>query len=535
MNEHRLSWIAIAIFLGSFGVMASDYETAVQKLKSGDARSAARLLENVVKGGDGRYEVLLYLGNAYFLSGQVDKAIKIYESAISINTSAREAFVNLASAYSAAGRHSEAIKQYHAVLDKWGENVDVNYNLAVAYRFSGDLKEAEFYAKKAHELNPADGEMVGGLGEILELMGRVDDARNLYIADLKAHPRNIRPRVNLARLYLNRGNFSQAEKEARSAVEADPNYYAPHLVLGDLFRAKGDMDVAIYEYRAAVSRNPNNSEANARLGSVYEDLNDVENAKNFYGDALRCDERSLEVTIKLGSLLLRSGDYFGAKEVLTRAQDKVGKSATLFDLMGVTYLRLHNFEKSEYWFMQALELDSLNQKVALDFGMLRFEQNRITEALELLEKSAKQGYETYDLHYFLGRSYFAKKRYGEALEQFKKLPVSDVKAYAGYLWIGKSCEQMGSMGSAEASYLKGIEVCKTNPDAWFEAADFYYRNRMVESYEKCSEYFEKTLELDSKYPKRDQIVLALEQIKAKINRNTNEKNEKEVDDEQRQK
>jgi hypothetical protein len=92
---------------------------------------------------------------------------------------------------------------------------------------------------------------------------------------------------------------------------------------------------------------------------------------------------------------------------------------------------------------------------------------------------------------------------------------------------------MNDFSNAEKMLLKTIELEKDNPDTYFETADFYFRNRLEDKFGKCVEFYEKTLELDSKYHKWDIIIKNLDVITGKIHRADKVTSEKAIAEEKK--
>jgi Tfp pilus assembly protein PilF len=149
-------------------------------------------------------------------------------------------------------------------------------------------------------------------------------------------------------------------------------------------------------------------------------------------------------------------------------------------------------------------------------GTLYFEQGRFNDALVPLEMAYKEGIETYELSYYLARIYLKRNKEQEAITLLKKLVIMDSKRYEGHMWLGRAYEAVKDLKNAEAAYFKPIEFLPNNPDVYFEIAEFVYRQRLTDMWHICAAYYEKTLELDTKYPKREQIIANLKLINVKV-------------------
>ncbi|OGS33369.1 MAG: hypothetical protein A2293_08840 [Elusimicrobia bacterium RIFOXYB2_FULL_49_7] len=528
----RLTGVIIAVMMLVRSVLAQE-ELDMAKIRSllalGEYSEAAVLLEVAVKKEPSRYEYQLYLGNAYFAGNKLDKAIERYKLSLRLNSGAKEAAINLATAYSAKGLHAEAIEQYLTLLKDFGENPDIRYNLALAYRFSGDLKMAEKNIQSAIDQRPNDAEFINLLGELQVVTGRLDEAEKSYIKAIRVNPADGLSRVSLARLYFQQNDYRRAEEEAKIAAVMDSRLSSVHELLGDIYQAKGDNDLAIYEYNTAFSRNPGNPALLMNLGGVYEALKRFQDAKKYYLMAVEKKPASLEFRLKLSGLLIKMSSLFEARDILKEALDANAKNVQLLDMLGAVYMRLRNFEKSEYYLQEALKINPDFQKARMDLGLLMFEQGKYSSAESLLEEVRKTGFVSYELNLYLGRINLRKKNNDKALDFFKELVDMAPDLLESHLWVGRANEALLKPLEAESAFLRGIRVDSTNPDAYFEAADYYFRNRIVNKYPQCVGFYQKTLDMDSKYPKRDYIIENISIIEGKVKRIERVKTEKEID------
>jgi len=69
--------------------------------------------------------------------------------------------------------------------------------------------------------------------------------------------------------YYQRGEYDEAIKEFRKALELNPERSEIHYNLGLVLEAKGLLQEAIQEYKKALELNPEDAEAHNNLGIVY--------------------------------------------------------------------------------------------------------------------------------------------------------------------------------------------------------------------------------------------------------------------------
>ncbi|MDH3269902.1 MAG: tetratricopeptide repeat protein [Gemmatimonadota bacterium] len=128
------------------------------------------------------------------------------------------------------------------------------YNiLAYSYAGSGDLEAADSLSQRYVELEPDEPNPWDSRGEILELAGRIDDAREAYREALRIRP-DFRFAINhLARSYLRENDPAGARQELAKFRESDlPDVRIRAMALeADSYLWEGEVDEAIALYESA--------------------------------------------------------------------------------------------------------------------------------------------------------------------------------------------------------------------------------------------------------------------------------------------
>lgn len=178
--------------------------------------------------------------------GRLDETMSCYQKAIALDPYYVEPYNDLGIVYEMKGWQDEAIELYKTALE-----IDPNYlaaysNLAIIYEERGDLKIAAEYWKRRADLGSPDDYWTQKAGRHLEYIGMIieDVARGLKeeeIINLIEDMKKNRPLVDLtlqekdekkqkaisflnsAEVKLQRGEYSQALKDAGFAKHLDPS------------------------------------------------------------------------------------------------------------------------------------------------------------------------------------------------------------------------------------------------------------------------------------------------------------------------
>lgn len=272
--------------------------------KAGDTEGARR-----------RYEEAAALQPAFALpwtnlaelaarAGDFAGAVNICEEAAARQPEEPAFRYNLARHLAAAGRSDDAIAEYRRVLDLDPDDARAWNNLALLLAESGNLEGAERCYRKALEhapdftltlaranlgnllmdagrfdegaavyeegvaLDPANAELMNGLGWRHDRAGNAEKALHWYGRALETAPGYARARLNRAGLHLRAGRMDEAERDAREAVAAAPNAPQTHHALGEVLAARGDTAGARAAFGAALALSPDFAPSRAALDAL---------------------------------------------------------------------------------------------------------------------------------------------------------------------------------------------------------------------------------------------------------------------------
>ena len=186
------------------------------------------------------------------------------------NKPSKEQIINQAFKFHSQGNISKASKYYQFFINQGFEDYQVFSNYGNILRDLGKLEEAEFFTRKAIELNP-----------------------NFAITH-----------SNLGNIFRDLGNLKEAEKSYRKAIELNPDFANAYSNLGNIFRDLGNLKEAEKSYRKAIELNPNFANAYSSLGLIFNDLGNFEDAINHYKKALKLNN---ELSMAKGGLIESKG------------------------------------------------------------------------------------------------------------------------------------------------------------------------------------------------------------------------------------
>jgi type IV pilus assembly protein PilF len=186
-----------------------------------------------------------------------------------------------------------------------------------------------------------------------------------------------------AEIFLNKGisfiemrQFNSAAKELLEAEKYSPYDHKIHYFLGMAYHGKGMRDKAIEEFKEAISLKEDYSEAHNYLGTLYSDL-------ERWDQAIEEFDRALANPI-----------YDTPAMALYNA--------------GWAYYAKKDYKTALIKYKEALIREpstKLRPRIEKNIGLVYFDQNNISEAIEHFKKSVELNSSLYDAHFLLGECY----------------------------------------------------------------------------------------------------------------------------------
>jgi serine/threonine protein kinase/Tfp pilus assembly protein PilF len=139
----------------------------------------------------------------------------------------------------------------------------------VAWLLDWDKVGAEKEFLRAFELNPNYPTAHQWYSRYLRAIGKLDEGfREIKRAE-QADPLSLVIINNVAEIYIDRGDFSAADKECRRMIDLDPNFWAAHQTLGIVLVKQGRYDEALAEAQKSTQFANRSNASLALLGHVY--------------------------------------------------------------------------------------------------------------------------------------------------------------------------------------------------------------------------------------------------------------------------
>lgn len=186
----------------------------------------------------------------------------------------------------------------------------------------GDFAHALVLARRAAEEFPTKPDILTALGNVLDLHGELDEARETFELAVVLDPAGVLQHYNLGAVLERLGDEGQAESCYRRALELDenlPSMVEANAALGALLRRQGRLDEAEEVYDRYLQEDPLDIEMLVEHGICLSDLERLEEAIERFEAALSLEPEHAGALYNEAITLYRLGHYAQARETMERA------------------------------------------------------------------------------------------------------------------------------------------------------------------------------------------------------------------------
>ncbi|MBE4751534.1 tetratricopeptide repeat protein [Corallococcus sp. ZKHCc1 1396] len=324
-------------------------------------RTAARL-QPVFAKHPGELSLAYPLGTAYFKLRRFAEAVPVLEQ-VAAADQPDHLIVHyyLASYYLYAQDGNRAVTRLQRYLalrpEKLaGNDFQIHELLGKAHLLRRDTPAARAAFEKSQAGRQESAPAQIGLAAVLEMEGRVPEARALLERLVTKFPQVAEPKERLARLYLSAGDVPRAEAQALALVKLGGTP-AAHLLLGDVRLAQKQPAQAETEFRKVLQLQPGLLMGQIAVGKALQAQSRHEEAIQFLETAVKAGGGSLELWATLGSVNRRAGRFQRAVEVHRRVVEMAPRQALGWMLLGADHFATGQWDQAIEDYSGALQVE----------------------------------------------------------------------------------------------------------------------------------------------------------------------------------
>jgi tetratricopeptide (TPR) repeat protein len=381
-------------------------------------------------------ETLRRLAGSYEELGQFDLAAETIRKALQFNpANAAELRQALAADLLNAGKLEEAVGVYEQVVTDDPDEVEPRLRIAEIYLQSGNLAKAREAMDKARALKPDAIEVRFAEARLLQAEGRPKDAIRAMrdILDATKRPTyttqqggaRIELLAQLAGMHRMLEQTNEAVAAYREILQLNPERGAGVTAeIIDTYRGGKQFDDAQKEADAAVKKYPNDRVIRVARASLEADLGRVDNAAAEVRKLLDGSSTDYRIYLALVGVYEKGRKFDEAAKALDSAEKLAMDNDAKFEvwfMRGAMYEKMKDIARAEAEFRKALGVSPDNPNVLNYLGYMLADRNqRLPEALELIQKAVSREPANGAFLDSLGWVYYRMGRFSEAEEHIRK-------------------------------------------------------------------------------------------------------------------
>jgi tetratricopeptide (TPR) repeat protein len=222
----------------------------------------------------------LRAGMANERTGNYPLAVKAYRRGLEIEPENPDILNALGFSFFQQGKSREAVATLEKALAVDPKNWKAHNNMALASIDLGEFAVAEAHYRESLAIEPQPA-IYNDLGFVLDRQGLADEAAELYRKSLELDPDSASAHYNLATSLARRGEFAEAERHFRAALEVNPSAPA-YTALAFVVWQQGRVDEASARLHDAIEVDPKYPAAYDRLGTILIEQGKLEEAAANY-------------------------------------------------------------------------------------------------------------------------------------------------------------------------------------------------------------------------------------------------------------
>ena len=320
---------------------------------------AARLFRQLAESPGAPAVAWQFAAEAYAGAGQMDEAEAAYDAYLQRNPGDLAARTDLGELYLEKKDYPKAVEQFRLVLSTSPNYAAALKGMGLAAARQGNHEEALEYYDRVLRLDRRDGEAMTGKAFVLFWMGRLQDAKGLFIQVQRRYPRNSEVARALQRIErrLNEQALAEAERT-------------------------GDVAEIERQHRTRLDQDPNDAEALKFMAGVTSNSEECRQSIE-YGERglnLTPDDPELELTLAQSYALCERYDESYTHYQKYRRAQKQAAEKPLAEL-GWAMLRADRRQEAVDIFENVLTLNPENTRANLGLARLLAAEKRYDEAL----------------------------------------------------------------------------------------------------------------------------------------------------------
>lgn len=355
---------------------------------------------------------------------------------------------------------------------------------------AGDLKGAEVELRLAVSLSPNDAEYLAGLGGILGMEQKLEEASQCFEKALKIDPSNLTVRRNLATSQWQMGRLRESVANLERILKIKPHDAPSVLLLGmvaenlknyaqaaELLSSVPELVDGHAEALAALARSDYRIGRNEQARQILESLlkQNADPQHCFLGGQIASEAGDAETALRLFESIrstypdtsrlayeialaqYNSGHFIEAERALVDFINAGGADSESYNLLGWAYYKQDKFQDAVKAIKKAIDLDGTKESNYSDLGRMYVDHQHLNEAHEVAQRAVERNPSSFGCYMLKGMIEAKQGAFHDAVATYGRAvtfgPDSTEANYnlARMLWLS------GKEDEAVATFERGIK------------------------------------------------------------------------------
>ena len=402
------------------------------------------------------------LASIYIKQENLELSKKYLQNSVERNPEFVKGFQDLAKINKQEGNLYEAEINLHKILDLNTNDFDSNLLMGEVLTESEEISEAAIYLQKAIEINPTSPKPYFQLGKMFLKIGETQQAKEFYEKcykldssitevneffvqlDQKETAEKLERLLNQAREAEETQELEQAKSYYEDILSLQPGHFFARYKSGELNEKLGRMNEAAFDFQQAYNNYSEHADEfpklPIKLGLILAHLQKVSEAIPVLEEAIKIEPSNQELYLLLiqqyKEFFLTTGqeDFEGTTpmSLLKRIKDySVSNPLSIVSWLGLGYAHRINLlgeleleestQEGIKAYQKALEIDSTNEHLLYNLGLLNHFAGKIAKSKEYLKNLIQLNPEHIRSFQKLTQIYIEGKEYDEAAQTLRKL------------------------------------------------------------------------------------------------------------------
>jgi tetratricopeptide (TPR) repeat protein len=292
----------------------------------------------------------------------------------------------------------QSAEKFQAVAHEHTDLVEAQYMVGLSFHRCNLVEDAERAYQATLKLKANHGQSLSNLGEIYFRAGKVDGAKQYWESAVKAYPKLVAARNNLASLQLeqmrkttDKAAWEKLESDARfnlsNVLGVDSENVKAYTLYGLVYmegyqRNKNRLDLAKLLLDEAKKRNEKYAPLQNAFGLYYMRRNALSEALQHFQSAVEIDPKFVEARMNVGLTTLGFRKYDTAKEQFAKVLDMAPKNYDAMIGLGIAQRGLGDFDGAEAQYKKAKDVDGKRGEAFYNLAVL-YKDFRATKQSDL--------------------------------------------------------------------------------------------------------------------------------------------------------